>query len=254
MARRKEIHDIIATSKIPTVEVMQLEYGFPVANVNPEHLSRSSEPIGADPRSQASWKANQIATLYKPELGKILSVHSADTVYLHNGIDEMHKPGNENGRLPFGTAIPSDADTHEHYIQEAQSLYGIPFSAVWANAHINHILHKLNRLASLQIQVDFPESIHPDRVRERYNPNVNTRILLAEEAQERRLPFYISNAGRGERVEIPSELALQLIVHRVLTKDWFDQLRTNTPASVFRDEFGRRGEVVIDFARKVERE
>ncbi|MBP9700332.1 hypothetical protein KBD71_03560 [Candidatus Woesebacteria bacterium] len=254
MPRAKEVHHIIATSKIPTVLVMQDELGIKATNVNPEHLSQSSEPLGKDPRRQASWKDDKIRRLLRPEQGTILSIHSADTVYLHNGVDEMHKPGNEYGRLPFGMSVPNDADTHERYIQEAQELYGIPFTGVWANAYINHIVHKRNRIAALEIEVDFPESIHPDRVRDIYNPNVNTRVLLAEEAAERRLPFYVSNAGRGERTPISSDLALQLIVHRVLAKDWYDQLQSSKPDSIYRDEFGRRGQVAIDFKREVKRD
>lgn len=254
MARPKEQTHVLATGKVPSVLVMQEKYGIRVTNVSPESLAQAAEPIGSDPRFQASWKDDQIVRLFKPELGKLLSVHSADTVYKHNGKEAMHKPGNENGRLPFGSVIPADADTHEGYILEAQALYGIPFTGVWANAYINHIVNKRNRIAALEIEVAFPEPIHPDRVREIYNPNVNTRILLAEEAAERRLPFYISNAGRGERSPISSDLALQLIVHRVLAENWYDQLRTAVPSSEYRDQFGRRGQVAIDFTRSATRE
>lgn len=254
MSKAKEQHHVVGTSKVDSVRVLEKAYGLRVLNTDPELLSKSKEPSSKNPLMQASWKAHQIVLGYSVAENEILTVHTADTVYKHNGVDTFHKPGNENGKLGYGESLPDDPDVHEQYILEAIGMYGQAFVAVWENAMVDHAVNKWNRAVLLDVQVEFPKMIEPEYIRENYNPRFNTRIPLAEAAIERGLQFTVSNHGRGERHPISGGLALQLLVDRVLKPDWHTQMLTKSPAREYKDPWNnRRGIVEVDFARRVRR-
>ncbi len=253
MSQTQEVVYVIATSKVDTVRIAEKEYGIRAANIDPEEVTKTREPLSDDSAVQASWKDYAITRGVSVPPHVRLAVLTADTVFRYNGVT-YHKPGNEDGRPSYGDTPIIDATTNKRYLREAISMYSQePFHALWSNALILHIVNTLNRIAVLDIEVDFPEPISPERVNKIYQSNLNTRVRLAEEALAQGIPFFVSNRGRGEKNPISGEIATNIIVNRVIPLDWFDQIRTNRPAGRHKDRYGNRGLSIIDFDRRVHR-
>lgn len=242
---------VVATGKSSTVDVVEANYGITASAINPEDVAKAREPLSDSAWTQASWKAAILAQAAREGYIKEgqATILAADTVYLHNGV-ALHKPGNENGRTPYGETGSLTQEQVEHYIRETEVLFAAGFNARWEVAIIYHVLDKRNRSAILEVSTDFPEGVSPDHIRQNFRPELNTRIPLLEHAIERGQKIVISNSGRGEQLEVSPDLAVQLIVDRVLTPSLFTNLKEAAPAGKKRDKFGRRNIIELDLSRE----
>ncbi|PWU23815.1 hypothetical protein C5B42_01475 [Candidatus Cerribacteria bacterium 'Amazon FNV 2010 28 9'] len=244
MAKQKEELHLLATSKESAVSIYQEIHGIPAVNASPEKLSGLTEPRSNHPLRPAMWKDHQVVHNYGAKDGQRLVVTASDVVFKLNGKNN-HKPGREDNAI-----LTPEGNMHEGYIAEAQEWYKDPFIALWSVAFVFHNVNKLNRVAVVSIEANFPQGIPQDIVRKQYNSAMNTRLPLIELAPEYGATVSISNDGKTEQVPLDPLIAVQLIRDRVLTKEWQDQMQTITPSRVVRDEWGtRRGLVTLGLTR-----
>ncbi len=252
MARQEgQSYHVVATGKSSTVDVVERVYGITASAINPEDVARSREPLSESAWTQASWKAAILADAARRGYIKEgpATILAADTVYLHNGV-ALHKPGNEYGRTPYGEDGTLSQEQVEYYIQETERLFSAAFNAKWEVAIIYHELGRKNRSAILEVTTAFPQGVSPEHIRENFRPELNTRIPLLELAIQQEQKLLISNGGRGEQAEAHPDLALQLIVDRVLSPGMFANLIDGTPTGKKRDKFGSRNIIEIDLSRE----
>lgn len=240
MAGQKEIVRVFATSKLDSIQVYQDVHGVPVANSNPEELSGEKEPLTDDSMEQATWKAKQIADRFPILPHQLLSIIAADTSFSILG-KVRHKPGNEDGRQ---TADQLASISQEPYLLEAQDWFKGPFTATWQNAIVYHVLGRLNRIARVQVTADYPVGIDPEQVREHYNPKLNSRYPLIEQAESMAAKLKVSNGPGMPEHDISYALATQIIRERVLPKHWMDEMRKHGHPVVVKDAQGMNRRLV----------
>jgi hypothetical protein len=206
---------LLATSKRETLARFLQAYSHQnTVAVNPS-LHGKNEPSANSPLASIAFRLEEVS--------KIVSLVEKRTGLIIGPDNTFNAPDglthHQAGRREDLTQDEIDA-----LIVETIGWYSQPFIASWENGfgyQTVGVKKPIHAAVNLEIKVSSERGMCDGEIQQGFNPRINARLPLAEKAQALNAEFTIANAGDKNEYVISSDLALMLIVNKVLPPEFF---------------------------------
>ncbi len=220
---------LLATSKRETLTQFQNAYAHQnTVAVNPS-LHGKHEPTANNPLPSIAFRLEEVAQVMSViEKGKGLIVGPDNTFNAPDG--RIH---HQVGRMEDLTQEEIHA-----FIAETIAWYSQPFIASWENGfgyRTVGVKKPIHAAVNLEVRLASDRGMSDGEIQQEFNPRINARLPLAEKAKALQAEFTIANAGDPNEYGISSDLALMLIVNKVLPPEFFHLFYAQAKASPHQD-------------------